>query len=216
VWKWFKRFVGPAFVTLTLSACGGGGGASPATSTAAALTISGKPATTVVAGAAYSFAPTASNPGSGTLTFSATNSPSWASFDAATGALTGTPPASAVGTYSGIVISVSDGSTSASLQAFSIVVTAPAGTGSGTGSATLSWTAPTVNADGSALTDLAGYNIYYGQSADALSHTVSVSDPSVVTYTLPNLGSGTWYFSITSVTSTSAESALTNVVSKTI
>src|SRR5262249_43907803 len=72
--------------------------------------IAGAPATTVVAGAAYSFAPTASDPDPGTtLTYSIANAPAWATFDTATGSLQGTPTASHIGTTNGIVISVTDG-----------------------------------------------------------------------------------------------------------
>src|SRR2546427_3427794 len=89
-------------------------------------TISGSPATSVVAGQSYSFTPTATDPSGGTLTFSITNQPSWAAFSTATGQLSGTPAAANVGTYSNIVISVSDGTSSAVLPAFAIAVTAPA------------------------------------------------------------------------------------------
>ena len=89
-------------------------------------TISGNPATSVVAGQNYSFTPTTTDPSGGTLTFSISNPPSWATFSASTGQLSGTPAAGNVGTYSNIVISVSDGTQSASLVAFSISVTAPA------------------------------------------------------------------------------------------
>src|SRR5690606_18051920 len=58
------------------------------------------------------------------LTFSISNRPSWASFDSATGRLSGTPGAADVRTYSNIVISVSDGEASAALPGFSIVVQA--------------------------------------------------------------------------------------------
>ncbi len=44
------------------------------------------------------------------------------SFDAATGTLSGTPSNDDVGTYAGIVITVSDGSATATLNTFSIVV----------------------------------------------------------------------------------------------
>jgi hypothetical protein len=98
-----------------------------------APTISGTPATQVTAGHAYSFTPTASGPSGTTLTFSVQNLPGWAAFNASTGALSGTPSSSNVGTFAGIVISVSDGEASASLPAFSIQVTAlPAPTISGT------------------------------------------------------------------------------------
>jgi hypothetical protein len=89
-------------------------------------TISGTPATTDVAGSAYSFQPSASGPSGTTLSFSVTNLPSWATFSTATGLLSGTPAAANVGTYSGIVISVSDGSASASLPAFALTVTGAA------------------------------------------------------------------------------------------
>ncbi|HXL16563.1 MAG TPA: putative Ig domain-containing protein, partial [Streptosporangiaceae bacterium] len=88
-------------------------------------TISGSPATSVVAGQNYSFMPTTTDPSGKTLTFSISNKPSWASFSTGTGQLSGTPAAANVGTYSNIVISVSDGTSSAALPAFAIAVTAP-------------------------------------------------------------------------------------------
>ena len=86
--------------------------------------ISGTPETSVKAGAAYSFTPTASDPDEGAvLTFSISNKPAWASFSTSTGALSGTPAGTDVGVTSGIVISVSDGTASANLPAFSLAVT---------------------------------------------------------------------------------------------
>ncbi|WP_205313747.1 putative Ig domain-containing protein, partial [Rheinheimera maricola] len=93
------------------------------TSENSAPVISGTPATAVLKDTAYSFVPTASDADDDTLTFSITNKPSWAAFDTNTGALTGTPVAADVGTTTGIVISVSDGTLSASLPAFNIEVT---------------------------------------------------------------------------------------------
>jgi len=85
--------------------------------------ISGTPATSVNQDAAYSFTPTASDIDvNDVLTFSISNKPSWASFNTTTGALTGTPTRADVGTTNGIVISVSDGSLSASLSAFNLIV----------------------------------------------------------------------------------------------
>ena len=86
--------------------------------------ISGTPATSVTAGTAYSFTPTASDADNDALTFSIANKPSWATFSTATGALTGTPAAANVGTTSGIVISASDGKDSTPLGAFAITVNA--------------------------------------------------------------------------------------------
>ncbi|CAK0774778.1 conserved hypothetical protein [Gammaproteobacteria bacterium] len=97
----------------------------------AAPTISGTPPTTVTSGTAYSFTPTKSDPDAGdVLTFSIQNQPSWATFNAATGALMGTP--TTLGVSSDIVISVTDGIHTASLPAFSITVTSNTGGSGGT------------------------------------------------------------------------------------
>jgi hypothetical protein len=89
-----------------------------------APTISGTPTTSITAGTAYSFRPTASDPDGNPLTFSIANKPGWASFDTSSGQLSGTP--TTVSTTSGILISVSDGQLSAALPAFALQVTAPA------------------------------------------------------------------------------------------
>uniref|UniRef100_UPI003D130004 beta strand repeat-containing protein n=1 Tax=Gynuella sp. TaxID=2969146 RepID=UPI003D130004 len=86
-------------------------------------TISGNPDITVAEDSAYSFIPTATDSDGDTLTFSISNQPLWADFDSSTGALTGTPVNGDVGSYSNIVISVSDGTASVSLAAFGITVT---------------------------------------------------------------------------------------------
>ncbi|MCU7853925.1 MAG: putative Ig domain-containing protein [Candidatus Thiodiazotropha sp. (ex Monitilora ramsayi)] len=88
-----------------------------------APTISGTPASSLAEGNAYSFTPAASDPDSNSLTFSVANLPQWASFNDSTGTLSGTPDFTAAGTYSNIVISVSDGAASASLASFNITVT---------------------------------------------------------------------------------------------
>ena len=72
-------------------------------------TITGTPATTVVEDANYSFTPSGGDVDTGdTLTYAITNKPTWASFDTGTGALTGTPNNSHVGTTAGIIITVTD------------------------------------------------------------------------------------------------------------
>jgi hypothetical protein len=178
---------------------------------AAAPVITGSPATSVSVGSAYSFQPTATGPAGRTLTFSIQNQPSWAQFNSATGALTGTPAAASAGAYSGIVISVSDGTASASLTAFSITVNAAAASGT----ADLSWPAVTENTNGTALANLAGYKIYYGTSASNLSNVVTVS-ANVTSYQITKLTAGTWYFGMTAYTTTGAQSAMSNVGSLTV
>ena len=85
--------------------------------------ISGAPSTGVIAGTAYSFTPTASDVDGEPLTFSIVNQPAWATFSSSTGALSGTPGSAALGTTTAIVISVSDGTISASLPPFNLTVT---------------------------------------------------------------------------------------------
>ena len=177
-----------------------------------APTISGTPITTAVVGAPYSFTARAADSDGDPLTFSIVNKPSWAAFNASTGQLTGTPSSANAGTYAGITISVSDGVSRVSLPAFAITVSAA----SSTGSVTLSWTAPTQNADGSALTDLSGFRIYYGTTASTLTQTVTLNSPATLTYVISNLKSGTWYFAIKAINSTGAESALSAVGNTTV
>jgi hypothetical protein len=86
--------------------------------------ISGSPATSVKAGTAYSFQPSASDADGNALTYTISGKPAWAAFSGVTGALSGTPTATQVGTYSNIVISTTDGKATASLPAFNIAVTA--------------------------------------------------------------------------------------------
>ncbi|WP_333797218.1 fibronectin type III domain-containing protein [Rheinheimera sp.] len=90
-----------------------------------APSISGTPVTSLDQDTPYSFTPTASDIDTGdTLTFSIDNKPGWASFNTATGALTGTPAGTDAGKTLGIVISVSDGTASAALPAFDLEVIA--------------------------------------------------------------------------------------------
>jgi len=116
-----------------------------------------------------------------------------------------------------IVISAADGSATAALPAFSITVTGTAAA-TGSGTATVKWVAPTENSNGTALTDLAGYTVYYGTSASTLSQgqSVQVSNPAALSYTVTGLTSGTWYFAVASYTSSGQASTLSAVSSKTI
>lgn len=183
----------------------------PAPTPNRAPVISGSPSTQVTAGSVYTFTPVASDPDGDTLTFSIDTKPTWATFNTGTGRLTGTPPSGTVGATPSIVISVSDGEASASLAAFSINVTAPVSR-----SATVSWTPPTTNTDGSTLTNLGGYNIYFGSAANALNRVQRVSNAGLTEYTIDGLSSGTWYFGVRAYNSSGVESSVSNVTSKTI
>lgn len=173
--------------------------------------ISGTPATSIVVGQPYTFTPTASDADGDALAFSIQSAPPWAQFDTATGALTGTPQAGDVGNYANVRISVSDGTLSDSLPPFSIAVTQIAN-----GSTTLTWTPPTQNIDGTALTDLAGYRIYYGTTLGSYNNQIAVDNPGVTSVVVENLTVGTWYFVSTSVNSEGVESTFSNPLSRTI
>jgi hypothetical protein len=84
------------------------------------------------------------------------------------------------------------------------------------GTATLSWTPPTSNTDGTALTNLAGYRIHYGLSATEMTQTIQLANASVSSYTLSNLAPGTYYFAVRAYNSGGTESLNSNVVSKVV
>jgi hypothetical protein len=181
------------------------GGTQPPTTSNNAPVISGAPANAVVISNAYSFTPSASDPDRDTLSFNVQNKPAWANFNGTTGALTGTPLLGDVGNYSNIGISVSDGNLSDSLPAFSVAVVQNAD-----GSITLSWTAPTQNEDGSALTDLAAYKFYYGTSSGNYSDPIRVDNPGLATYVILNLTPATYYLVATAVNAAGVESRFSN------
>jgi hypothetical protein len=84
------------------------------------------------------------------------------------------------------------------------------------GVATLDWQPPTQNSDGTTLTNLAGYTVYYGTSPANLSQSVKVSNPGLATYAVTGLTSGTWYFAIAAYSADGVESVRTSTVSTTI
>ncbi|WP_417763003.1 DUF4347 domain-containing protein [Shewanella sp.] len=87
--------------------------------------ISGTPTTSITVGQPYRFVATASDPDADTrLTFSISSLPSWLSFNATTGELSGIAADAHVGQYNNISISVSDGIARASLPPFNISVQA--------------------------------------------------------------------------------------------
>lgn len=208
---------------LLLAACGDDAVVTPASSTTAAaagvpapapVELSGTPPASVTAGKTYLFQPTVTQ-GGGVVTFSVKGLPSWATFDTDTGVLTGTPAAANEGTTGGITISGTNGSSSASVGPFTIAVNAPA-PAAPVGSATLSWAAPTENTDGTPVTDLAGYHIYYGTSEGAMTNTITVTSPTETSYVVNGLSAGTYYFSVVAYNSAGVDSADSNTASKTI
>jgi hypothetical protein len=135
-----------------------------------APTISGTPTTSVQAGTAYSFQPTAADVDKDALAWSIVNKPSWATFSVTTGKLSGTPTAANVGTTANIRISVSDSKLSASLAAFSLTVTAA--------SSTPTNRAPTIS--GSPATSVQVNTAY------SFTPTASDADGDALTYSITN------------------------------
>ena len=171
--------------------------------------ISGTPPSSVIAGQAYGFTPTASDPDGQPLTFSIAGKPVWATFNSTTGRLSGTPTTAHIGTYANIVITVSDGQATDTLGPFSITVTAVSRT------ATVSWTPPTTYVDGSPITNLAGFRIFYGQSPIALGNSVTIASAEITSAVIEALGPGTWYFAVKAYTTANVESDFSQIRQKT-
>ena len=201
--------------SLLLAACLGGGGSDdgggdPPPPANRAPTIDVAASFDVLVGRAVTVTPTASDPDGDALTFSVTNKPNWMTFSASTGVLTGTPQAGDVGS-SDVTIAVSDGRGGQASDQTRVNVQQQVA-----GRATLSWDAPTTRTDGSPLTNLAGFKLYYGTSSNSLSNVVQVSDPGARSWIIENLTVGTWYFAASAYDTSGMESVRSNVASKTI
>src|SRR3989344_8270826 len=81
------------------------------------------------------------------------------------------------------------------------------------GQAVLSWDPPTTNTDGSWLTDLGGYRLYYGTASGNYGSVIDAGN--VITHTVTGLSGGTYYFAVTAYDTSGNESGFSNEVSKT-
>ena len=86
--------------------------------------------------------------------------------------------------------------------------------GGGANSLMLSWIAPTTNEDGTTLTDLAGFKLYYGTRSGQYSQVINVGD--YTTAEIGDLGSGTYYLAITAYDTYGNESSFSNEIYHTI
>ena len=86
----------------------------------------------------------------------------------------------------------------------------------GTGTAALSWSAPTRNADGSPVGPIAGYYISYGPSPTAMTQSIQVRGPGMTSYVVRHLSPGTYYFSVAAYGASGTRGTQTAPVSKTI
>ena len=194
-----------ATATYNLSCSGPGGSASDST----VVTVTAAPTPTVN----LSASPTSvSQNGSSTL--------SWVTADA--------DSCTASGDWAGSK-AVSGSETIASIAAnsqFTLVCSGLGGSGSDTvsvtvvtsnnGTALLSWVPPTQNADGSLLSDLAGYKIYYGTLPGNYSNSITLNNAGLSSYLVENLAPATWYFVMTAFNSSGTESQFTAELNKSI
>lgn len=80
--------------------------------------------------------------------------------------------------------------------------------------ATLTWTAPTQNTDGTPLTDLAGFKVHYGATSGNYSVTMDYPDPNQTTAVIAPLTPGMWFFVATAYNALGIESDFSNEASK--
>ena len=80
----------------------------------------------------------------------------------------------------------------------------------------LTWAAPALNSDGSPLTDLAAFKVYWGTTQGTYSQSAKLASAAARTYTVNGLTSGKWYFVVTALNSNGDESPYSNVWSKTV
>src|SRR5262249_25591330 len=179
-------------LTLALTACGMDG-----TSTSGSGSVS-------------SDAPSLVNPSVGVIErgSSANESPITAALDNPAPSQPASDGTTTTGTGSGGTTGTGSGGTTGTGTGGTVASNPPS-----TGSATLDWTPPTENADGSALTNLAGYTVYYGTSPTNLTQSVKIANPGLSAYTMTNLAAGTWYFAVSSYSSSGAESVRSGIVS---
>lgn len=209
-----------------LAACGGGGGGSAGSSSPTGSagttspgqrgldlppTIAGTPLNAIVYGRTYTFVPAATDPQGDAVSFTIVNKPAWASFDSSTGMLQGTPGVADVGSYPNVTISVTDGLYVVPLRSFSIDVVSTA-----TGSISVTWLPPTQRNDGSPLTDLAGYKLYWGTAIGHYPNLASIPNPGIATYVVDELPPGTYYLVATAYDAYGIESDYSNVATQII
>jgi hypothetical protein len=93
-------------------------------------------------------------------------------------------------------------------EVFALTCTGPGGTASQsatvtvatapptTGEATLSWSPPTTNTNGTPVIPLAGYHVYYQNGASGTRQSVVVSGGNTTSFEIGGLTTGTWYFQV--------------------
>jgi hypothetical protein len=86
-----------------------------------------------------------------------------------------------------------------------------------TGTATLAWTPPTTNDNGTSIgTSLAGFKVHYGTSSGLYTSTIVISSPTATNYTATLPAGATYYFVVTAYNTSGIESVPSNEASKKI
>jgi hypothetical protein len=80
---------------------------------------------------------------------------------------------------------------------------------------TLRWRAPTQNVDGTPLTDLAGYRVYWGLSSRSYSGSYTINSPTTTQWEA-TVSPGEYYFALTALDHENNESGYSNEVLKLI
>jgi hypothetical protein len=156
--------------------------------------IAGTAPKSVLQGTHYAFQPVAADADGNALTFNIVNRPAWATFDAATGRLEGTPGLGDVGTFAGIVIGVSDGSKSTKLDPLSINVQ-----GVLPGWARLTWDPPSTSTSPAAKPQ--GFKVYWGTKPGRYASSTTIMDPRATAYVVESLTPNTYHFVVKSINS---------------
>lgn len=81
-------------------------------------------------------------------------------------------------------------------------------------SATVSWSVPALNTDGTLLTDITGYRVYYGNDALNLTQSVLVAGAGNTSHVVGGLSQGTYYFAVATLNSMGVVSDLSNTASR--
>jgi hypothetical protein len=79
------------------------------------------------------------------------------------------------------------------------------------GSTTLTWQPPAMNMDGTPLTNLSAFKVYWGTAQGTYPYSASIASGTARTHTVTGLGTGTWYFVVTALSSNGTESPYSNV-----
>jgi hypothetical protein len=168
-----------------------------------APSISGVAINEIQINQAYSFIPYANDEDGDTIVFEIENKPNWGDFNSETGELSGIPTTGT--TFNDIIISVKDGEFITSLNAFDITVLNPA-----LSRVILNWQAPTEDVDGNDLHSISAYKIFYGNTQGNPDKHTTVTSGTLETYTISNLEPGSFYFTMSAVSSNGVESDVSN------